>query len=100
MLLRICYLLLSSCLLLILLFVVESCIGMGKYDLWFSSLLLSGLCHQELLYAIFACQELFEGRILLSGIQFVRLMFRFFDGANSGASLGRFMYGLAGLVLK
>ena len=32
---------------------LESCIGLGKHYLWFSSLLFLGLYHQELLYAIF-----------------------------------------------
>ena len=33
-------------------FALGSCLGMGKNYLWFSSLLLPGLYHQELLYAI------------------------------------------------
>ena len=32
--------------------VLESYLGMGKHYLWFSYLLLPGLYHQELLYAI------------------------------------------------
>ena len=31
---------------------LESCLGMGKHYLWLSYMLLPGLYHQELLYAI------------------------------------------------